>query len=111
MESETADPSIGGAVFVTGDEHPVPTAPIAALVTPIDAPWLRATDLIRYVRSIKPQQVIGIHDGLLNEDGLDVARQCAEALVREGVERAIVLADGAFDAVRAPASLGSPEHR
>ncbi len=94
---------IGGAVFITGDEHPVPPAPVAALVTPIDAPWLRATDLIRYVCSIKPQQVIGIHDGLLNESGLDVARQCAGALVREGAERAFVLADGASTVIENPA--------
>lgn len=85
---------IGHAVFITGDEHPVPPGPFIMLVTPIDAPWLRATDLIRYVQAVKPQQVVGIHDGLLNEKGLVVARHVAESLKREGVEQATLLDDG-----------------
>jgi L-ascorbate metabolism protein UlaG (beta-lactamase superfamily) len=85
---------INGSVFVTGDEHPLPPDTVSTLVTPIDAPWLRATDLIRYVRIVKPVQVIGVHDGLLNEHGRAVARHCAEALLNEGVAQASVPADG-----------------
>lgn len=85
---------IGGEVFITGDEHPVPPGPVPALVTPVDAPWLRATDLIRYIQVVKPAQVIGVHDGLLNEAGRDVARHTIEALLREGVRQASVPTDG-----------------
>lgn len=75
---------ISEAVFVTGDAHPVPPGPFTALVTPVDAPWLRASDLIRYTNDLAPHQVIGIHDGLLNSAGLDVARRSANSLLREG---------------------------
>jgi L-ascorbate metabolism protein UlaG (beta-lactamase superfamily) len=75
---------IGEAVFVTGDEHCLPPGPLRLLVTPIDAPWLRATDLIRYIRAVRPERVIGVHDGLLNPDGLAVARSVAASLEREG---------------------------
>lgn len=86
-------------MFVTGDEHPVPPGPFTTLVTPIDAPWLRATDLIRYVRALKPYRVLGIHDGLLNQQGLDVAHHIAESLLQEGVTHASVPADGVTVAV------------
>lgn len=85
---------IGGAVFITGDEHPAPPGPFTALVTPIDAPWLRATDLIQYVHRHKPHQVIGIHDGLLNTHGLDVARHSARTLLNEGCVHASVPDEG-----------------
>ena len=81
-------------VLVTGDEHPVPPSRPTTLVTPIDAPWLRATDLIRYVRAVRPELVVGVHDGLLNTDGLAVARHVIESLRREGAARATMLADG-----------------
>lgn len=82
-------------VLITGDEH-VPVAPgsVDALVTPIDAPWLRITDLIRYVRTIRPRQVVGIHDGLLNGDGLDVARHVAASLRTRNTPIADILDDG-----------------
>lgn len=86
---------IGGAVFVTGDEHPIPPGPFTALVTPIDAPWLRATDLIRYVHTLAPDAVIGVHDGLLNQRGRDVAHHSARTLVNEGAVSALVPDDGA----------------
>ena len=85
---------IDGRVLVTGDEHPVPPDRLTALVTPVDAPWLRAADLIRYVRAVRPEIVVGVHDGLLNEDGLAVARHVVDSLRNEGAARATVLADG-----------------
>ena len=91
---------IDGRVLVTGDEHPVPPDRLTALVTPVDAPWLRVADLIRYVRALRPKLVVGIHDGLLNADGLAVARHVIESLRNEGAARATILADG--EAIIAP---------
>ena len=81
-------------VLVTGDEHPVPPSRPTTLVTPADAPWLRATDLIRYVRDVHPELVVGVHDGLLNADGLSVARHVIDSLRDEGATRATMLSDG-----------------
>lgn len=93
---------IGETVFITGDEHPAPPGPFTALVTPIDAPWLRAVDLIRYVRKVKPRQIIGIHDGLLNGHGRSVARHSAQHLLNEGAAESSVPNDGdTVHAVRA----------
>lgn len=86
--------TIAGCVLITGDAHPDPGGRVAALVTPIDAPWLRAVDLIRYVRTVRPDWVLGIHDGLLNDIGRAVAASVAASLTAEGAARAAVLADG-----------------
>ena len=91
---------IAGGVLVTGDEHPVPPDRLSALVTPVDAPWLRVADLIRYVRALRPKLVVGVHDGLLNADGLAVASHVIESLRSEGAARATILADG--EAILAP---------
>ncbi|GAB33338.1 MBL fold metallo-hydrolase [Gordonia otitidis] len=85
---------IADSVFVTGDDHPAPPGHFDTLVTPIDAPWLRAVDLIRYVNSIRPNQVIGIHEGLLNEYGVSVARHVARSLLSEGANYSSVPSDG-----------------
>ena len=91
---------IDGRVLVTGNEHPVPPDRLTALVTPVNAPWLRVADLIRYVRALRPKLVVGIHDGLLNADGLAVARHVIESLRNEGAAWATILADG--EAIIAP---------
>lgn len=85
---------IAGSVFVTGDEHAIPPGPFRAMFTPINGPWLRASDLIRYVRALRPERVVGIHDGLLNADGLGVARRIVRSLEDEGARHAELLEDG-----------------
>ena len=82
---------LGGRLFITGDEHAIPPGPVEVLATPVDAPWLRATDLIRYVRQVQPRRVLGVHDGLinpevLNPDGLTVVDAVLQSLLREGAE-------------------------
>lgn len=85
---------IDGRVLITGDQHPGVSVPVELLVTPVDAPWLRAVDLIEYVRSIEPATVLGVHDGLLNEPGLAVADAVLQSLTAEGAGRALRLAHG-----------------
>lgn len=86
---------VAGRLLVTGDAHVLSRYhEVEALVTPIDAPWLRATDLIRYVGTLRPRRVIGIHDGLLNDDGLAVARQVAASLRSDDTPTTGLLRDG-----------------
>ena len=82
---------LDGRILVTGDEHPHVDASVDVLVTPVDAPWLRAVDLIEFVRRVKPGTVIGVHDGLLNEAGLAVADAVLASLPREGAGGAVRL--------------------
>lgn len=85
---------IDSRILITGDEHPSVKTPVDVLVTPVDAPWLRAVDLIEYVREVKPSVVIGVHDGLLNDAGLAVADSVLGSLTSEGAGKALRLASG-----------------
>lgn len=90
---------VNGSVLITGDEHPDISAPIDTLVIPIDAPWIRATDHIAYVQRVRPRRVIAVHDGLVNDDGLAVARAVLGSPRCKGVDDVI------FPAVGEKASL------
>lgn len=67
-----------GRVFHPGDAWTVP--PVSAyrdgrldlLLAPIHAPWARAGLTIDWIRRIHPRHVLAIHDGLLNDEGLDL---------------------------------------
>ncbi len=61
---------VGGRVFHPGDALTVPERPVAALLLPLHAPWSKTAELIDYVREVKPEQAVAIHDGALNDVGL-----------------------------------------
>lgn len=61
---------VQGRIFHPGDALTVPERPVAALLLPVHAPWSKTGELIDYVRAVKPEQAIGMHDGALNDIGL-----------------------------------------
>ncbi|WP_436525837.1 MBL fold metallo-hydrolase [Actinoplanes sp. HUAS TT8] len=61
---------IDGAVFHPGDALTVPDVPVQTLLLPVHGPWSRVADLIDWVREVKPEQAIGVHDGALNSVGV-----------------------------------------
>jgi L-ascorbate metabolism protein UlaG (beta-lactamase superfamily) len=61
---------IDRSVFDPGDALTVPDAPVAALLLPIHAPWLKASEAIDYVRAVAPARTFALHDGMLNDRGL-----------------------------------------
>lgn len=61
---------VGGTVFHPGDALTVPETPVDTLMLPAHAPWSTIGMLIDYVRAVRPRQVYGVHDGLLNDTGL-----------------------------------------
>jgi L-ascorbate metabolism protein UlaG (beta-lactamase superfamily) len=55
-------------VFHPGDAFTVVPAP--TLLVPGQAPWMKAPEMIQYLRAVAPQRAYAVHDGLLNEFGL-----------------------------------------
>ncbi len=47
-----------------------PDQPIETLFVPTQASWLKTDEAIRFVRAIRPQRALGIHEGQLNQRGL-----------------------------------------
>ncbi|MGO8885580.1 MAG: MBL fold metallo-hydrolase [Streptosporangiaceae bacterium] len=62
--------AVDGEVFHPGDALTVPEDPIPTLLVPLNAPWLKVSEMIDYVRAAAPQRGYGIHDGLLNANGI-----------------------------------------
>jgi L-ascorbate metabolism protein UlaG (beta-lactamase superfamily) len=59
-----------GGVYHPGDSLIVPPVPVDTLLAPIHAPWSKTAEVIDFVVSVRAQNVHQIHDGLLNDIGL-----------------------------------------
>ncbi|WP_327352316.1 MBL fold metallo-hydrolase [Streptomyces sp. NBC_01304] len=58
---------VDGSVFHPGDALTVPDHPVETLLLPVMAPWSKVSEVIEYVREIKPRRAIDIHDALLTD--------------------------------------------
>ena len=72
---------VNGEVFHPGDALVDPGVPVRYLLCPVDAPWLRFPDMPPYVRALRPDVMIPIHFGLLNDVGVREIRRGIEATV------------------------------
>ncbi|GII79457.1 MBL fold metallo-hydrolase [Sphaerisporangium rufum] len=61
---------VDGEVFHPGDAFTVPDRPVGTLLTPTSGPWMKAADMVDYLREVAPARAYSIHDGLWNEVGL-----------------------------------------
>ncbi|ANW17419.1 MBL fold metallo-hydrolase [Streptomyces clavuligerus] len=58
---------VDGSVFHPGDALTVPGAPVDVLMLPVHAPWNKISEVIDYVREVRPRRAVDIHDALLTE--------------------------------------------
>ncbi|MFE4333228.1 MULTISPECIES: MBL fold metallo-hydrolase [unclassified Streptomyces] len=56
---------VDGSLFHPGDALTVPDQPVDTLLLPVMAPWNKISEVIDYVRAVKPRRAIDIHDALL----------------------------------------------
>lgn len=57
----------GGSVFHPGDALTVPGRVIDTLLLPVHAPWNKVSQIIDYLREVRPRRAYDIHDGLLSD--------------------------------------------
>lgn len=62
----------GGTFYHPGDSLFVPDQKIDVLGLPTAAPWLRTGEAGDFLRAVAPRVAIPIHEGLLNENGLNL---------------------------------------
>ncbi|MFD7430526.1 MBL fold metallo-hydrolase [Streptomyces sp. NPDC059818] len=58
---------VDDSLFHPGDALTVPDRPVDTLMLPVMAPWNKISEVIDYVREIKPRRAIDIHDALLTD--------------------------------------------
>ncbi len=68
---------LDGSVYHPGDAYHVPEVPVTTLLLPTSGPWMKIGEAIDYVRAVRPQQVVQIHDILLS----DIGHQLADMLL------------------------------
>ncbi|SDH77746.1 L-ascorbate metabolism protein UlaG, beta-lactamase superfamily [Sinosporangium album] len=57
-------------VFYPGDAFTVPEVEVPTLMVPTSAPWLKLSEMVDYLRKVRPARAFSTHDGLLNDVGL-----------------------------------------
>ena len=60
---------INEKLFYPGDSFVQPGKPVEILALPIAAPWLKVSETIDYLASIKPRLAFATHDAILSETG------------------------------------------
>ncbi|MDB1089244.1 MBL fold metallo-hydrolase [Streptomyces sp. ACA25] len=60
---------VDGAVFHPGDALTVPGRAVSTLLLPVHAPWSKFSEVVDYVREVRPERALAVHDGLLGEFG------------------------------------------
>ena len=68
---------VDGAVFHPGDALTVPDQPVGTLLIPVHAPWNKAAEIVDYIREVKPQRTIDVHDAFLS----DAARPLYDSVI------------------------------
>ncbi|MEV4743746.1 MBL fold metallo-hydrolase [Streptomyces sp. NPDC049555] len=58
---------VDGSVFHPGDALTVPGQPVDTLMVPVMAPWNKVSEVIDYIREVKPRRAYDIHDALLTD--------------------------------------------
>jgi L-ascorbate metabolism protein UlaG (beta-lactamase superfamily) len=64
---------VEGGVYHPGDALHVPDGAIETLLVPMQASWLKTAEAVAFVRAVAPARAFGIHDGQVNERGLQRA--------------------------------------
>ena len=76
----------GGAFYHPGDSLFVPEQQVDVLGLPTAAPWLKTGEAVDFLRAVAPRFAVPIHQGLLNETGLQLNYGLFSRLAPEGGE-------------------------
>ncbi|MCX4806675.1 MBL fold metallo-hydrolase [Streptomyces sp. NPDC058682] len=58
---------VEGSLFHPGDALTVPGVPVDTLMVPVHAPWNKVSEVIDYLREVKPRRALDIHDAYLSD--------------------------------------------
>lgn len=78
---------VDGAVYHPGDALFVPSVSVPTLLLPVSAPWLKTAESLDFVRAIKPQRAIPIHDVLLSQIGMEITDSITSSFLQTSYER------------------------
>ncbi|WP_305785041.1 MBL fold metallo-hydrolase [Symbioplanes lichenis] len=68
------------SVYTPGDSFTVPDEHVDTLFVPLNAPWMKLSEAIDFVRKVKPGRAYALHDALLTATGAGVSNGHLERL-------------------------------
>lgn len=78
---------VNGEFAYGGDAYTLPPVPVEVLAVPLHAPWMRMAESIDYLVEAKPRLAIGVHDGLLNQQGRAfIGARIHDAAAQHGID-------------------------
>jgi L-ascorbate metabolism protein UlaG (beta-lactamase superfamily) len=77
---------LDGELFHPGDALTEPGTEVATLMLPTHAPWMKMWETIDYMRAVAPRRAYSLHDGLLNDNGLEVVDKLLAGRTGPGTE-------------------------
>lgn len=60
---------INSRVYYPGDSFIAPDRPVELLALPIAAPWLKISEVMEFLRKVRPEQAFPTHDAILSDAG------------------------------------------
>jgi L-ascorbate metabolism protein UlaG (beta-lactamase superfamily) len=85
----------GERIFHPGDALTERPAGVDLLLLPVHAPWSKISEVIDYGRAVGAPRSVGIHDGLLNQRGLDLAQRQLSSMLGERDQEYLRIEPGA----------------
>jgi L-ascorbate metabolism protein UlaG (beta-lactamase superfamily) len=70
---------VDGSLFHPGDAYFAPSVPVSTLLLPTSGPWTKLGEAADFVRAVRPERVIQIHELMLS----DLGRQSTAMLLGE----------------------------
>ncbi len=68
-------------VYHPGDALTAPGRPVDVLFVPVQAPWSKISEVADFAREVDAPRSVGVHDGLLNENGLALVERLLGGLL------------------------------
>lgn len=75
---------INNLVYYPGDSFADPLRPVKILALPVSAPWMKLSESLQFLRTVKPERVFPTHDAILSEAGQAIVDRLAGAVTKEG---------------------------
>jgi len=73
-------------VYHPGDALTAPSQDVDVLCVPVHAPWSKISEVVDFAREVGAPRSVGIHDGLLNENGLALVARLLDGLTGDQQE-------------------------
>jgi L-ascorbate metabolism protein UlaG (beta-lactamase superfamily) len=64
---------INDCLYYPGDSFSIPTKPVKTLALPVSAPWMKTSEMIDFLRTVRPVRAFPTHDAILSVSGMLLA--------------------------------------